>query len=628
MKRVKKYIKFNYFFLLIIIFSLKVSNSLFGVYDSWNCPENGKWDDEKNWSAKNLPHQAGDVAKFSGLQKELTIDSNKDIALGFLQLDSAFLLSFAFSKNTLIFDAKNQNARILQSGSGISQIHTPVVLKSPLKIYSSNSKGSLIFSKAISGDQSIMYTSTGGFLVFQGQNSYTGETIINSPGLTLACPEGNAINGDLFINVQGSVQTNYDNQASKNSSLKIDGGLFNLNSTRQNLKSIVIKNNGKLIDLAVPSNGIIQIHSSSPAVLMEAGFLNIPRLEFEKDATISYKNPYHNGVASIGSQLEEVKINLNEKKLTFDISKDANDFYDVTLINTQFSKGSLIKESEGTLLFEGSLGNIPDLTINSGQVLIGRSEADILATAGIIEISPNGKLGGFGTIGTQDNKAILVNRGTLKPGSELHTGKLTVNGIYAQSLDGTLQIKVLDGNTTDQIVVNGKVYLSGMLLFESLPGASFKHGEEIIILNNPVSNIEGRFSQLITKLPARFNSELIYLNDKIIIKITEIPLKDAVDQLKSVPAPPSRLKITCINNKFLTKVDRIHKLKWKPSITSGIAEYRIYRDGELIGKVNENGPFSFDDHSRSKKKSYLYGVTAVDKEGKESLPLKLFYPKH
>jgi hypothetical protein len=70
-------------------------------------------------------------------------------------------------------------------------------------------------------------------------------------------------------------------------------------------------------------------------------------------------------------------------------------------------------------------------------------------------------------------------------------------------------------------------------------------------------------------------------------------------------------------DKFLTQADRVHVLKWKPSLIPYVESYNIYRNGSFIGNVSKNTILEYQDHKRNRHQSDSYRVYSVSKKGRE-----------
>jgi hypothetical protein len=87
--------------------------------------------------------------------------------------------------------------------------------------------------------------------------------------------------------------------------------------------------------------------------------------------------------------------------------------------------------------------------------------------------------------------------------------------------------------------------------------------------------------------------------------------------LKQILPAPRDLMGEVKVDKFLTQADRVHVLKWKPSIIPYVYSYNIYRNGTLIGSVSKNSILEYQDHQRNRYYQDVYKVYSVSKKGRE-----------
>jgi len=85
--------------------------------------------------------------------------------------------------------------------------------------------------------------------------------------------------------------------------------------------------------------------------------------------------------------------------------------------------------------------------------------------------------------------------------------------------------------------------------------------------------------------------------------------------------PPTHLTGQKKSNKFLDRTEWYVQLMWRPPASGAKpVSYRVYRDHVLIGTVQANSNLTFRDFHVNKNQVYLYEVTSVDAQGRESEP--------
>src|SRR5262249_13978040 len=77
------------------------------------------------------------------------------------------------------------------------------------------------------------------------------------------------------------------------------------------------------------------------------------------------------------------------------------------------------------------------------------------------------------------------------------------------------------------------------------------------------------------------------------------------------PASPSRAYGRVIYRRFIHQVNRVHRIRWKPSRDPSITSYRIYREGKFLAEILATDPSVFEDEWRSEKEK-TYQLTAVN----------------
>ncbi|MDP1880914.1 MAG: ice-binding family protein [Parachlamydiaceae bacterium] len=103
-------------------------------------------------------------------------------------------------------------------------------------------------------------------------------------------------------------------------------------------------------------------------------------------------------------------------------------------------------------------------------------------------------------------------------------------------------------------------------------------------------------------------------------------VNDATPIINSLPNPPTNFRGKTIKNKFLTQTEYIHFLKWRPSNSSFVVTYHLFRNNQLIAEIPRNGPYYYIDHNRHKNKVDTYSLIAIDSNGQQSIPAIITVP--
>lgn len=90
-----------------------------------------------------------------------------------------------------------------------------------------------------------------------------------------------------------------------------------------------------------------------------------------------------------------------------------------------------------------------------------------------------------------------------------------------------------------------------------------------------------------------------------------------------LPQPPTHFYGKRIVDRFFNHTDRIHRLTWRASPDPLVKGYVLYRNGKKIAQISSSNPLTYDDHNRSKNKKDRYHLTAINKVGVQSLPVKM-----
>ena len=85
-------------------------------------------------------------------------------------------------------------------------------------------------------------------------------------------------------------------------------------------------------------------------------------------------------------------------------------------------------------------------------------------------------------------------------------------------------------------------------------------------------------------------------------------------------APPKTFFGEKITNRFPLQSECFNRLEWTSSISDGIANFKLFRNGVLIVTLSSD-KFIYDDHLRPCNGSDTYSIISIDNQGNESSPL-------
>ena len=169
----------------------------------------------------------------------------------------------------------------------------------------------------------------------------------------------------------------------------------------------------------------------------------------------------------------------------------AGDTTDTTFNGVFVDSGDLVKQGSGTFTLSGMSSFSGVTAVNAGTLSLTGSLGGAVNVNTPPMTSTSGTLIGTGTIG-----GLLTNAGTVAPGTDGTTGRLTLNGGYTQTEDGTLQIDV-NGTTQDLLAVTGAVLLDGLLdLTITNPAADTDAVRRSLFIDNngATDAVDGTFS--------------------------------------------------------------------------------------------------------------------------------------
>lgn len=650
--------KKKFVFLIFFLFSCTL-NAGSGAWR--NIAETGNWETDSNWAivqGSGVPGNIDDVAAFIGNRQDLRVILNSNRTIGSLIIENSSQdIEFeesAFSSHTLTFQKSNNTPALIsfspfnkdvRRGYGI--LLNKIQLESNLNIIGQGID-ILTMQAQIVGNKDVTFTKGDPYnpgkpsekpSLYLFKNNVIRSTNVNGGILNLEVDEmlsGPILSGNLSLNQKAEAIVKLESQFSNpnvifsdhslisifDSELKISSSVSNLDIR---LNKITLGDHGSISEITGDA-GITFLnlpdvppqHPPQPPLLIDSGTISLSRLNIS--GTIQNKAAKTNstcGQAIIQNGLRPtVQFNLNNHPLTFEIeARNLN--FDTKVTNGEFITGNIIKEGLGTLLFNGRSGilRVP-LAINNGLVLMGDNSTDIIAQVGETDINPNGALGGLGTFAP--SSAIIVNGGSIKPGTPSQIGTLNVNRDILFN-NGSLQIRALTPTKFDQLKVNvGAVTLHEPTLIFDAPFLTRDNiGNRFDIIDNTVGlGIKGSFLNVVFKLPSELTGTIEYRGNLVTVVIEEAhrvcppcPDNDCGEIL-----PPSDLRACVKENNSHSKV----RLSWDSSPCESILGYFIYRNGKYIATVEKDEGNSYED-SINDHKCYLYQVTAIQ----ESDPISI-----
>jgi hypothetical protein len=269
----------------------------------------------------------------------------------------------------------------------------------------------------------------------------------------------------------------------------------------------------------------------------------------------------------------------------------------------------------GTVVYNGTTDYQGTVLINNANFKVNGQidEASILVCRNIGFSSQRGTLSGSGTL----TGNVYVNSGTISPdsGETLTLGSLTLNS--ADPVDGTLGSLVhieIDPNSSSFVSVAGPASLAGILEIDLDPNA--KPGKYTVLTS---SAITGTFDSVtFTRTTPNYSLSYLPIGNPTFVQFEFL----GPPPPPSILEPPSNLQGKQKKNDFGFEYELYNQLTWKPSPSPEIIGYFIYRDGKKIAHVNDS-TYTYRDHDRKKRVSYIYAVTAFNSAGSESAPVNI-----
>lgn len=587
---------------------------------SWKTATGGDWNTDTNWTGTTHPDATDAIAGFVGFPTSLgTITSTSNITIGSLVFNTTTAVNINLGNN-LTFDNSFANASIIDAGPTSNTIATgtPLILNTNLDLYITGTKN-LVLRSDISGSGALsLFGTQDSGVTLSGNNSYAGETFINSGVLKLIGSD-NVIHipNDILVSPLGLVQHAHDNHYSPTLFMVVNGGAIDLAGTTQTFSRLFLLNGGFFFDNL--NTGTLNLLNPIVALIIGANSqLMAPLINLINGGGILYDNNV-TGTAFIPGP---TVIDLQGNSVDIEVPHNPNNCVDVDVGDTTFQNGTLNKTGNGDLKFEG--GTVPTFNIEDGTVVIGdQSPAEQVTATGVVTVLPGGTLAGFQTL---DAQAGLVNSGTIAPGDPCTgcatVGTLTIHGAYSQTSTGVLSIKGLNTSSADKLIVDtGAVTLDGELVFNATTGATINPGDRFVIIENPNTSppISGTFSSLIANLPPCLLAHVIYRPHRVIVEITECPCPPA----PTPPDPPSNFVGVIKRCKFLDKKECSLRATWTASPSNNVIAYRIYKDGVVVKTIPATSPLVFTVSCLQHCSINGYAIAAVSSDDLESAHIPL-----
>lgn len=323
-----------------------------------------------------------------------------------------------------------------------------------------NGVGNTNFDGTIGGTGGLIENGPG-VQTLDGSNTFAGGVTLNAGGLVLG--NNNALGtGTLAVANAVTLDSNVSVSVTNNIVLGANAAL-NLLGSNAMAFSGVISGNGALIKSGASTLTLNGANTFSGGTTITAGTLALGAggsLFASGVVTLSGSGTFDMSAAgnqTIGSLMGTTgNVNLGGNTLTLD------DVSNASFAGTINGNGGLVKAGGGTMLLNGINTYTGGTTVTNGTLEVGDSTHSSATIQSDVTVDTDGTLRGHGSIDGD-----VTNDGMVWPGGSV--GVLTINGNYAQSANGTLQIDVTPTQASE-LLVTGSASLAGSLDLIYAPG--------------------------------------------------------------------------------------------------------------------------------------------------------------
>jgi outer membrane autotransporter protein len=333
-----------------------------------------------------------------------------------------------------------------------------------------------------------------GTLILSGENTYLGITTINAGVLSissdanLGITPGAPVANQLTFN-GGTLQGTAIFALDTNRGITLLSGGGTIGVTAANILSYggVITGAGSLTKTDTGTLVLSGMNTYTGATTVNGGTLAagaINTLPSQTALAVATGATFdlNNFSQSIGSLAGAGSVTLGTATLTTGNDNTSTDFSGVIS-----GVGGLTKVGAGMQTLSGKNTYAGVTAVNAGSLIVDGS----IASAETF-VNPGGLLGGNGSLDGN-----LTNSGIVSPGNS--PGKLTVNGNYTQTTNGTLLIEIAGTGTDprqfDLLAMGGHASLAGTLQLSRLGNFQLQIGDKIIFLTAQ-DGVSGTFSTI------------------------------------------------------------------------------------------------------------------------------------
>ncbi|MFT3785596.1 MAG: autotransporter-associated beta strand repeat-containing protein [Tepidisphaeraceae bacterium] len=384
----------------------------------------GNWTTGSNWTLGTAPNAAGAIAQFGGGSINFTgprsVNLNAGQTVGTVAFNSAQSVTIN-GTNTLTLDGNGESA-FITNALGTHEIKAPIHVASSagLSVGVVGVSDVTTLSGAIDGTTSLVKTGSGK-LILAADNTYVGDTAINSGIVQLGNGGAAGSLGTGNISVGGSLVVN------RNNSLTIASNISGTGSVSQS-------GTGTLV--------LSGTNTYTGATTVNAGTLSIGSTQALQSSTLNYSAGTVNFVNGITAATVAAISGSGNLALTNDASGAVALSLGGTGASSTYSgvlsgAGSVAKSGGGTLTLSGVSTYTGNTSITGGAIVVGTGGAlngggAMTISAGITGLNVTGGVVNLGalsvnTSNASSNYGVRVTAGGNATFTSINSGRMSIN---------------------------------------------------------------------------------------------------------------------------------------------------------------------------------------------------------
>ena len=447
---------------------------------TWNVGS-GSWNRTTNWTPTSVPgiSVGGDIANFTigtGAAKVITLDNGSGAAFSPLLTNlnvttggtaTAGLTINAGSGGSLTI----ANGGTIQWGTGANTgttnvIGAGIVMNGTMNLNLSGSSSAPLFINGAmssnSGTSGVTISGTGA-VTYQGANTYTGATTVNSGTLNLNRTGGASLAGNLTV-AGGTVNLQQSNQIASTKSISVSSGSLNIGANSNTVAGLQITGGSITGSTGVLTSATAYDVQAGTVSAILGGTVGLNKTT-SGNATLSASNTY-SGTTTVSAG----KLTLNATGNNA-ISGDVNITGGTLELgrSNQIVDAKTVSVSGGTLSILANSDTIGGLQLTNGGSLTGTT--GVLTSTTVVDAQSGNigaKLGGTSGLNkTTANTVTITSANTFTGTTTVSAGTLNLNtpnaGATTPALAGNVAVPggILVLQQSNQIATNKTLSVSG-----------------------------------------------------------------------------------------------------------------------------------------------------------------------